>query len=71
MSGAEDILLKFTNRFSEATKRLIATGAKLEKIVGNYAIALKNHFPELCRHFDIQNTISLEEMKNLLLSIVN
>lgn len=30
---------------------------------------MKNVYPELCRRFDIQNTITFEEMKNLALSI--
>ncbi|XKL61639.1 hypothetical protein PGB90_001472 [Kerria lacca] len=69
ISDAEDII-KFTNRFHDAIKCLIASGVKLdEKIVRNYCIALKSRFPELCRRFDVQNNIKFDEMKNLALSI--
>ena len=70
MTDSEDVL-KFTNRYNEATKRLIALGVKLDdvKITDNYCIAMKARFPELCRRFDVQNSITFDEMKNLALSI--
>lgn len=41
-------------RYHDPSKSLIASGVKLEeeKIMGNYCIALKNRFPELCHRFD-------------------
>ncbi len=70
ISDVEDVL-KFSNRYNDATKRLLASGVKLEeeKIAGNYCIALKTRFPELCRRFDVQNNIKFDKMKNLALSI--
>ncbi|KAK7580453.1 hypothetical protein V9T40_001082 [Parthenolecanium corni] len=70
MADSEDVL-KFTNRFHDATKRFLALGFELEdeKIVGNFCIAMKGRYPELCHRFDVQNNITFDEMKNLAASI--
>lgn len=66
MSDSEDVL-KFTNRFRDATKRCTASGIILdqEKIVGNYAIAMKHRFPECSRTFDSNPKITFEELKQI------
>lgn len=70
MSDTEDVL-KFTNRYHDATKHLIASSINLEpeKIVSNYCIAMKNRSLECCRRFDVQNNITFDEMKKLPLGI--